>query len=346
MKTILLHITLLLLVVNSVSAQHPANDTSLDSPVSSGESLQRTQMVLPAIYFDENPYNHNMHITSNGDYYFTINGGSSGNGQINKFDMNGVLLQTYPILIDGRGLSFNTADGYLYASLYMGDIVRITDLTTGTFTTIFSAIMQNAQASFAISPDGSKFYNFFQGTLLIHDFATGAVLNTITGLQFGTGNFGGEAAVAVDASRIFTWNSTLKTVYIYDTTGTLMQTMPLDSGDNGHSLSVSNGYLFVSRDGNYAVGTWYGYNISSTIGLESPAATNAPIILSPNPATNLIHIQGIMHSLEIYNMLGEKMISLEKEDSHDLDVSAWPRGMYFAKINNGNSFYTRKLLLE
>jgi hypothetical protein len=62
------------------------------------------------------------------NYYYTINGGNSSLGQINKFSFNGTLIKTYPINIDGRGLSYNRADSCLYASLYEGDIVKITDL--------------------------------------------------------------------------------------------------------------------------------------------------------------------------------------------------------------------------
>lgn len=230
-----------------------------------------TQGLVPTLRFDEHPYNHNMHITCDGQYYYTINGGGSSVGQISKFDLSGTLIQTYPILIDGRGLSFNQTDSFLYASLFAGDIVKITDLATGTYSTVFSNIMHDAQASFAISPDGTKFYDFVNGTLYVHDFGTGIVIDTLFGLSYGPGNYGGNAAVAVDSNYIYTWDATIKTVSVYDHLGVLVNTMPLDSGDNGHSLSITNNYLFVSRDGNYSVGTWYGY-ILDTLSSSGPVA--------------------------------------------------------------------------
>ena len=33
------------------------------------------QQLNPVFSFDEEPYNHNMHIESDGDYYYTVNGG-------------------------------------------------------------------------------------------------------------------------------------------------------------------------------------------------------------------------------------------------------------------------------
>ncbi|MEO8148060.1 MAG: T9SS type A sorting domain-containing protein, partial [Bacteroidia bacterium] len=104
---------------------------------------------------------------------------------------------------------------------------------------------------------------------LIHDFFTGAVINTITGLNFGPGNFGGEEAEAVDSLYIFTWDATIKTVSKYDMSGTLMQTLLLDSGENGHSISRAGNYLFVAHDGNYATGTWYGYLVDSVMSVSA-----------------------------------------------------------------------------
>lgn len=232
--------------------------------------------IPPAFIFNEFPVNHNMHIASDGNFYYTINGGNSSTGQINKFDLNGNLLQTYPIQIDGRGLSYNYADSNLYASLYTGDIVRIDSLAAGTYTTLFIGIMHDAQASFAISPDGTKFYDFVNGTLYVHDFFTGVEKDTIYNLAYGAGNFGGNAAVAVDSNFIYTWDATIKTVSVYDQLGTLTQTMVLDSGDNGHSISIANGLLFVSRDGNYATGTWYGYGniVSQPLPVSSLASSD------------------------------------------------------------------------
>jgi len=226
--------------------------------------IQVFSQISPVISFNEHPYNHNMHITSDGTFFYTINGGNASSGKVNKFDLSGNLIQTYPIQIDGRGLSYNQADGFLYVSTYMGNIVRITDLATGAFTVVLSGVMQNDQCSFALSPDGTKFYDFYQGTLRIHSLATGAVIGTLTGLSYGPGSpQAGDAAVAVDANNlIYTWNANAKTVYVYTQSGVLMQTMVLNSGSYGFSLSIVNCYLFVSLDGNYSSGTWYGYNIS------------------------------------------------------------------------------------
>lgn len=313
-----------------------------------GTGTNHTQGIPPIFSFDENPVNHNMHIASDGEFYFTINGGGVPSGQVNKFDMNGVLLQTYPIQIDGRGLSYNKTDGFLYVSTFGGDIVRITDLAAATDTLIFPGAMQNGQASFAISNDGQVFYDFYQGTLRVHDFTTGSVIYTLTGFAYGPGNFGGEAAVAVDSSRIYTWDATSKTVYMYDQFGTLIQPMVLDSGDNGQSLSFVNNMLFVSRDGNYGVGTWYGYDLSDLTSIPN-TVLNEDISIFPNPTQNKCFIKGKnILQIEIYNNLGEKMSEQKNfgNNSIEINLQDMHEGMYFVKISTDRNITTQKLILN
>lgn len=232
------------------------------------------------IQFDEDPYNHNMHITSDGEYFYTINGGDYHYGMIKKYSLDGNFVANYDIEIDGRGLSYNESDGYLYASLFQGHIVRIDNLSAGLWTTIYPDKMQGLvnweQASFAISPDGQKMYDFYEGNLIIWDFQTGTMLETMSGFSYGLGNYGGDNCVAVDNDYIYTWNSSNKTVYVYDLSGNFVRELVLPHGNNGHSLSVFNGYLFVSKDGNYGTGTWYGYNIRRPVMKSGKIVVKAP----------------------------------------------------------------------
>lgn len=358
-KSILIAMLALFGLSNVANAQTRSTDTNDDtsfkkskgsvSPIKK-DALEKvnTMGILPVITFNESPYNHNMHIASDGNYLYTINGGNTSNGQINKFSLSGALIQTYPIQIDGRGLSYNNADGFLYASVYGGDIVKITNLSTGTYSVLFLGIMQNSQASFAISTDGSKFFDFSQGTLKIHNFNTGTVINTISGFSFGAGNYGGEAAVAVDSSHIYTWDATTKTVYAYNQSGAFIQATVLDSGDNGQSLSIANGYLFVSKDANYSVGTWYGYNISGLTFIPE-LENDFKLNIFPNPTTGKIIINGgKINSIEIYNCLGEKAYSSQiNSDKVEIDLSKQPKGIYFYQVQSDKKILkTGKIIVE
>lgn len=348
MKTLIVNLAWIFVSVTTVFSQTPISnihngsldDTSIPElrsfTINNSGSTSKTQFIPPVVSFTEHPINHNMHIAADGDYYYTINGGNASTGQINKFTFAGTLIQTYPIQIDGRGLSYNSSDGFLYASTYTGNIVKIIDLSAGTFSVIFSGIMQNGQASFAISTDGTRFYDFYQGTLEIHDFSTGAVVNTITGLSYGSGNFGGEAAVAVDSAHIYTWNASIKTVYSYDQTGTFIQTTVLDSGDNGISISVANNYLFVAKDGNYAMGTWYGYHLSGTTAV-SESASDFEVEVFPSPANDIITIKTDKSFIGTTYMISDQtgrqvMTGSINVENTTVDISRFARGIYTVSV--------------
>lgn len=363
MKTLLPYAVLILFITSSVISygqfsnqlsntgiSDSSFDTSISlesSPKNETKSMQIIQAISPIITFDENPYNHNMHITSDGSYYYTINGGNTSNGQINKFSLDGTFIQTFPIQIDGRGLSYNISDGYLYASSYLGNIYKITDLNSGSFELVFEYIMQNEQASFAISEDGSKFYNFYTGTLRIHDFSTGNVLEEISGLTCGSGNFWGDAAVAVDADHIYTWDSSIKTVYIYNYSGVFIESVELEFGDNGHSLSIANGFLFVSKDGNYDIGTWYGYDIILTSISESEK--DFKINIYPNPSKGNITIVGNnITAVEVYNSNNKLIYSTSVINGKNLEIELlqYSIGIYFVKVYDGKRVYIEKVIMD
>lgn len=207
----------------------------------------------------------NVHITSDGTYYYTIMDGSVDVGRINKFNLQGQRLGSYFFSeLKGRGLSYNKSDGYLYASVFGGDIVKITDLENGTFTKIYDGIMQHEDASFALSDDGEKLYDFYNGTLKIYDFVNGELMKTITGLSCGDEPYYGAAAVAVDVTYIYTWDMDNQTVYVYNHDGVFQRTLTSPSGyfgRNGMSLSAIDGLLLFAGNPRYDPGYWYVFNI-------------------------------------------------------------------------------------
>lgn len=235
-----------------------------------------------AIQFDEYIYNHNTHIASDGAYLYTVNGGNYSYGMIKKYSMNGTYLATTNILLDFRSIMYNRKDGYFYTSGFESDwsernLYKLTDMVTGTFQRLYTNLYDYNQASLAFSWDGNYVYAFNQGTLKKYSLSSGLVVQTITGLQYGSGNFGGDGAVAVDADYIYTWDSSTRTVYVYTLSGSFVRTLSLPYGDTGFSLSYVNGYLFVSRDGNYGTGTWYGYNIRRSTTSSAISAKQIPV---------------------------------------------------------------------
>jgi hypothetical protein len=128
---------------------------------------------------------------------------------------------------------------------------------------VYGKLFDYSEASPAMSEDGNYLYGFSAGTLKKYSIADGSVVDSVKGLHCGRGNFGGEGAVAVDQDYIYTWDAAARTVFVYTLKGVAVRSFSLGAGDNGMSLSFVNGKLFVSRDGDYGTGTWYGYDLRS-----------------------------------------------------------------------------------
>jgi hypothetical protein len=50
-------------------------------------------------------------------------------------------------------------------------------------------------------------------------------------------------------------------VFVYDLKANKIKTVYIANGEYGFALSYANGLLFVATDGDYDIGSWYGYNL-------------------------------------------------------------------------------------
>ena len=69
--------------------------------------------------------------------------------------------------------------------------------------------------------------------------------------------------------------------------------------------------------------------------------------LYPNPTNNIINIVLQYKSpylIEIYNLLGEKMVS--ENNLENLNITEWSNGIYFIKISQGNKLFIEKIVKE
>jgi len=212
------------------------------------------------VQFGDQVKRHNMHITSDGRYYYTVNGGNADDGVINKYSLSGQFMASYPISLDMRTIMYNPQDESLYVSTYGQTIYKITNLNSGTYETKFDQLYDNGQAALALSPDGNYFYYLNAGTLKKFDFNTGTTIRTFDGLKSGANS---DFTVAVDEQYIYTFDSDAKKIYVYDLDGNYVSSLDMPLGCYPFSLSVANGLLFSSADGNTGLGTWYGYKVKS-----------------------------------------------------------------------------------
>ncbi len=217
------------------------------------------QTIYPDIYFDDEPGPHNMSITSDGNYYYSCNGGKTYEGKISKFSLNGNFMKSYDIDLDMRSIMYNPSDKHFYVNCYDNNIYMITDLESGAYKLVYSKLYSNEQASLALGPKGKYLYCLDEGILKVYDFATGSVDETYYGFRCGSELGTGNASVAVSKKYIITTDAADKVFYVYDKKGKLKESVRYAEGDYGFSLSYANGHIFMATDGNYGMGKWYGY---------------------------------------------------------------------------------------
>lgn len=219
------------------------------------------QILKPKFTFEEDPLTHNIHITSDGQYYYTVNGGKANLGQINKYSFDGKLLDSYGMQLDMRSIMYNNKDKKFYICTFERQIYRITDMQQSKYELVIDTLYENEQANLAMSLDGKYMYCFDSGILNIYSFPSCKLQKTISGFDCGKEFTSGSSSVAIDGKHIYTWNTEYKMIFVYDMKGKKIKTVEISNGNYGSSLSYANGLVFVSDDGDYATGTWYGYNL-------------------------------------------------------------------------------------
>jgi DNA-binding beta-propeller fold protein YncE len=233
------------------------------------------QVIKPDFTLNDKPGStHNAHLTSDGKFYYTCNGGTDkeGNpsGKINKYTLSGEFVKAYAFSkFDMRSIMYNSKDKHLYIATYDQKIYKIIDLESGTTELRFEKLYKNPQSAIAMDPDGKTIYAMDCGTLTLYKFKDGSVIKTMSGLSFGAddktspviGKYG-STAVAVDKKHIYTWDAhSSKKIYAYDKKGNFVKSFQVSSGNWGFTLSYANGYVFVANDGQYRTGTWSGYKL-------------------------------------------------------------------------------------
>ena len=217
------------------------------------------QTLTPRIIFKDHPKTHNMHITSDGKYLYTCNGGKSELGQISKFTLDGVKIASYKTDLDMRSIMFNASDKNLYVNTYDHKLYKITDLENGIYAEVFDFSERSEQSVPAFSNNGKLIYFLEYGQVFIYSLKSKELKDTLSGLNSTDNAADGGTAIAVDKKNIYCWDAGQQTVYIYDLKGKFRKSLKLKHGNYGFSLSYANGLLWVSEDGNYEEGTWYGY---------------------------------------------------------------------------------------
>ena len=88
------------------------------------------------------------------------------------------------------------------------------------------------------------------------------------------------------------------------------------------------------------------YNINTVGTIENGSSASATIY--PNPSNGRYTIKGnSITSIEVYNVTGEIIFqSLSNNQQTDIDLSNQTNGIYFMKIYEGQTFFTKRIMIE
>lgn len=235
-----------------------AVDTTLEGiavdPPEQGEP-SRDPPVLVMSFHD--PIDHHcMGLTSDGSYYYTINGGNATWGEIRTYDLSGNPVNVVSCAIDARTILYNPADGEVYAKGFNRNWYRVYP-ETGNFEVVFTGIFQYSQSSPTLTPDGLYILEHESGTIHWIDASTGQVVDTQYGFYYGSSP--SNEGLTTDGCRLFTWDGTL--TYVYDMMGVEIESWNVPQGHYGFSPSFANGLFWTSDD---SADMWYGYDVGSS----------------------------------------------------------------------------------
>jgi hypothetical protein len=147
--------------------------------------------------------------------------------------------------------------------------------------------------------------------------------------------------------------------YLHASTTYQKKEIPFNIGINPDSVIVSfsssdwrnNALSFVGSD--LKIDEIYFKSQAIISGINRMSAESGKIIsILPNPSNGKFQIRGLatdVRRLEIYDALGKEVYSIsefKRQESHEIDLSRYPKGIYFVKIYDGAKTYTEKIVIK
>lgn len=224
----------------------------------------RVTPTLKTTFTDHVRY-HNMGITFDGQYYYTINGGNEDHCDLNQYDDAGKFLQTYDVELDGRAIFYNSDQEKLLVKDHSGNLNSL-DLDIEYYDAELEDVFDEEQSSPGFSPDGRRAYELADGEVRVIDLESGEEDTTFELARYSEQEDGGYAyAIAASDKFLFTWLDK-NLIAVHDLNGRFITSFELPRPGFGFSLSWTNGLLWAAADADGsedgADGTWYGYKLT------------------------------------------------------------------------------------
>jgi hypothetical protein len=212
---------------------------------------------------DEVPY-HNMGIAWDGRNYWTVNGGNDGYSRVNRYTRTGEFVESYDFGLDGRAIGYHAGEGVPVVKIY-GSALYALEPDDEDTELLHDDELESDQGSVGFSPDGSRIYEFDDGTVRVLATEDGDELDELEIEDYYGEESGGYAyAIAASDKFLFTWKSETE-INVHDFTGRFVTSFELPRTGFGFSLSYCNRLLWIAEDADGstegAVGKWYGYRL-------------------------------------------------------------------------------------
>lgn len=171
----------------------------------------------------------------------------------------------------------------------------------------------------------------------------------------------------LDGKVYFTARTGFNDFHLFETDGTEVGTKiiePVDAtnfssqlGDSGSTVSyatpikVTNGIIYFSADYHNNGRNLYRLG-GSNLAVNHFDSLKEHVFAFPNPSNGILelqfdNIQVEKGTVEVYNMLGEKMYSASNVNQQNkIDLSQLSRGVYFLKIYDGTKYYNQKIIIQ
>ena len=275
---------------------------------------------------------------------------SSSIGDYHKFLLPG----TYSVTVSANGYNSETVSNVI--------------VTTGNATTIdfqLTAIISDHSAFRIITVK-----NFQDGVMPADPAETWKVPEMPDGLYYSLGDTGyivldpGASLVDVSGPDITVTGSGNIYDLFYSSTPDGPWTF-LGNGTSTQSFELGNvqpsRYIKIADNGNgsgNAIGAGFHLDavtvVQTTVGIVEPEAKSMTFQMYPNPTTGIVHISSSISSdghllITIFDVIGRQVYQTESQIVNGfakIDLSYFPKGMYFVRIQNGTTAETVKVILQ
>lgn len=155
---------------------------------------------------------------------------------------------------------------------------------------------------------------------LTTSFYDNAITSTCTSIVKRVWDFGDGEKDSVNANP----------VHIYDSIGTFTVTLTVTNNSGGIDTMIKIGYVTV---GSSSVSSYDDLNKTQVY---------------PNPTTGLITIEGNdINKVEVLDINGKMIMTVnDYTNKLQIDLSVYPKGVYFVRLQNDNEIKTKKVVLQ